>query len=129
MAGSIAAQQYHTVGAEDYDGHDDSATEVSDSNPLSDEEECWHEKGSKGQRRKGNGRPRRIRAVASSLRGVLDTVLLLVVVGLLLERRSSRPLPPSQATTRQLEGSGDITGFAPRSEPPSASRSMLVAGY
>ncbi|KAL2018655.1 hypothetical protein VTK56DRAFT_490 [Thermocarpiscus australiensis] len=51
-------------------------------------------------------RRRRIWSAVTSIRSMLDTVLLLVILGLLLERQWHR-LP-------QFEIAGDITGFAPR---------------
>jgi hypothetical protein len=109
----MAPQEYRDVRAADYEDHDDSVTEVSDTLPGPDEEKCWHEKHHSEQSQRS--RTTRICAIAFSLRSLLDTFLLLVIVGLLLERRSSQSEPPTKETHTQLESLGDITGFAPRS--------------
>lgn len=102
------SQEYRDLRTAEYDGHDDSATEVSDTTPGHNEEKGWKD-GQHHDKHQGS-KLRRLRTIDFSLRGLLDTVLLLVIVGLLLERRQS------QEGYGQLEGSGDITGFAPRSK-------------
>jgi hypothetical protein len=54
-------------------------------------------------------RRQRLWSAVMSIRSLLDTVLLFVIVGLLLERDWQRP--------GWFEIGGDITGFAPRSKP------------
>lgn len=110
----MAAQEYRDLRTADYEDHDDSATEVGDSLPGADEEKCWGEQHRNEQTPRS--RMRRLCEFAFSLRSLLDTVLLLVIVGLLLERRSSQTQPPRQESHGRLESLGDITGFAPRSK-------------
>ncbi|KAK4233880.1 hypothetical protein C8A03DRAFT_47664 [Achaetomium macrosporum] len=55
---------------------------------------------------KGVSRRRRLWSAVMSIRSLLDTVLLVVIVGLLLERGWQRPA--------RFEIGADITGFAPR---------------
>lgn len=51
------------------------------------------------------------------LQGVLNVVLVFVVLGLLLERRTPAPITAATTTatsvTTEFEGSGDLTGFIP----------------
>jgi hypothetical protein len=58
----------------------------------------------------------RASAHVGAYRWGVDALLLLVIVGLLVERQWGRaPLPPAPAPERpKLEGSGDVTGFAPQ---------------
>ncbi|OIW28786.1 hypothetical protein CONLIGDRAFT_654897 [Coniochaeta ligniaria NRRL 30616] len=113
MSRSASVQDYRGVRTADYEDHDDAATEVGDSLPGTDEEKCWDQKHHHEQSQQRSGM-RRLCEIAFSLRSLLDTLLLLVIVGLLLERRLSQHEPPSQERPGQLESLGDITGFAPR---------------
>lgn len=87
------------------DIHDDSSTDV-DESPTARRlgEKMWDEY-------RHTPRPRRSglqqRCSSMLLQGLLNTVLLLLVVALLLDRRWH------QQRYGQLEGSGDITGFIP----------------
>jgi hypothetical protein len=54
----------------------------------------------------------RFLAIFKAHRWVVDTFLLFVIVGLLLERSLTR-----RGNDHYFEGNGDITGFAPQCEP------------
>jgi len=123
----MSAHKYHDLRAVVYEDPDESATEASDIPGFPNEQQSSNEKrGDNQSRRSVIGR---LYATACSLRGLFDTILLLVIVGLLLERRSSRPGASSQGTYGQLEGSGDITGFAPRSELSNAHEATSSLSY
>ncbi|WQF87788.1 Putative mycotoxin biosynthesis protein UstYa [Colletotrichum destructivum] len=91
--------------------HDDSMTEVSVS--------LLSEDGGKQQWKRADieaGRPTtqpsrctRICGFFQRWRGLVDTLMLFVIVGLLLERREMQPAPRD----KRLEPVGDLTGFAP----------------
>ncbi|ORY68520.1 uncharacterized protein BCR38DRAFT_335865 [Pseudomassariella vexata] len=59
----------------------------------------------------GQLQPRRARVLAAvrKHRWLLDTFLLLVILGLLLDKKSSQ-----KEKSHEFEGAGDITGFAPK---------------
>ncbi len=77
---------------------------------LDDEERAWSDITARdpGMARRRVSRRQRVCSVLMSMRSLLDTVLLLVIVGLLLERGQQR-----QAW---LQVGGDLTGFAPTSK-------------
>lgn len=101
-------QQYTDLNSEDReDAHDDSATEVSMS-LLSEEGRNWKGGKQRSENQLKLGRIKRWSAVLFSAQGILNTVLLLVIVGLLVERRWH------QEKIGLFEGNGDLTGFAPR---------------
>lgn len=94
---------------EQADIHDDSSTDVDDlsaSRQLEDKRYNWDEYSHDAPRPQ---RQSRWRQCCSSmlLQGLLNTILLLLVLALLLDRRWH------QNRYGQLEGSGDITGFIP----------------
>ncbi|KAK1755530.1 hypothetical protein QBC47DRAFT_460516 [Echria macrotheca] len=62
-------------------------------------------------------RARRIRTAVSIFRGLFDTIILITIVYLLLERRNIQQHDMSASTEKEHEHQlgGDITGFAPRS--------------
>lgn len=104
----MATRKADYAGVEgDYRGdiYHDSSTDVSES--LMDHH--GHEKSWNDIRNAARPRPSRARRCCSAvlLQGLLNTVLLLLVLGLLLDRRWH------QDRYGQLEGSGDITGFIP----------------
>ena len=75
------------------------------------------EKAFRGHGPDGDGQRRGLCPMAwSSWRWLLDTALLLVIVGLLLDRRRQDGKPA------QFEGAGDLTGFAPRGTDPGIGR-------
>jgi hypothetical protein len=56
-------------------------------------------------------------AAVMSVRSILDGVLLVVILVLLVERSWGSQGPVSQPQpTEEFQGTGDLTGFAPRSE-------------
>jgi hypothetical protein len=101
-----------TSGYEEID-HDDSTTEVSDT--QHDEQKVWClEDGSLNPGSKIRDQSSRMGRLGSSilsLRSLLDTVLLLVILVLLVDRR----LNHRDERYGQFEASADLTGFAPRS--------------
>jgi hypothetical protein len=100
--------KYTDVSIEDRDEHDDSSTEVGESLIGRDDKE-WKSDLEHSSRRKS--RTRKICAVVGSWRWVLDTVLLMIILGLLVDKKlQARPTRKS----RSYELAGDLTGFAPR---------------
>lgn len=81
-----------------------------------DEERAWSDITARdpGMVERAVSRRRRIWSAVMSIRLLLDTLLLFVILGLLLEHGWQKP--------SWFEMGGDITGFAPRSEcsPPSS---------
>lgn len=91
----------------DQDGHICHEPTPDSVDPLlesEDEENTWRDtaRGRRGWTR------RSIWPSATTMRWLLETVLLLVILGLLLDRRWRKPF--------SLEAGGDVTGFAPRSK-------------
>ncbi len=74
----------------------------------SDEEKSWSDITARdlGMARRKESRKRRVWVAAMSIRSLVDTVLLLLILGLLLDRQGWR--------SSLFEVGGDITGFAPR---------------
>lgn len=101
------AAQYTDVRHDDL--HDDAMTDVSVSLLSEDDKQCWKQADIEG----GRKRCRCARACAAlrRWRWLLDTALLLVIVGLLVERRYNLQTP---AYDKRLEPVGDLTGFAPK---------------
>lgn len=97
---------YRQVRKDDYhEAHYDATTDVSDS-PIERRirEKTWEELGHLAQPRQSSWR----RCWSSMLiQGLLNTVLLVLVIALLLDRRWH------QERYGQFEGAGDITGFVP----------------
>ncbi|KAF6844327.1 hypothetical protein CMUS01_01202 [Colletotrichum musicola] len=91
------------------DPHDDAMTDISVSLLSEEENQCWKKADIEG----GRKRCRCARACAAlrRWRWLLDTALLLVIVGLLVERRYQMQTP---AYDKRLEPVGDLTGFAPK---------------
>jgi hypothetical protein len=89
------------------DTGDDKAESLSG---YEDEERAWSDITARdpGMEERRLSRRRRIWSAVMSIRSLVDTVLLFVILGLLLERGWQRP--------SWFEIGGDITGFAPRSE-------------
>ncbi|KAK3352258.1 hypothetical protein B0T25DRAFT_477578 [Lasiosphaeria hispida] len=96
-------------------GHhdDDAAADASDSLTDWDGKEhldAWSDEDTARNQplvlRRRKTRARKIREAVASLRSLLDTVLLLVILGLVLERRGQRE--------GRYEFAGDLSGFAPR---------------
>lgn len=101
-------QQYAGVNSQDQeDAHDDSATEAGMS-LLSEEDGIWKGEEHKSQTRSKHGRIKQWSSLLFSTQGILNTILLLVILGLLVERRWH------QERIGLFEAAGDLTGFAPR---------------
>ncbi|KZL66181.1 hypothetical protein CI238_09978 [Colletotrichum incanum] len=89
--------------------HDDSMTEVSVS-LLSDDGEQWKRADIEdGRQTTQPSRCARTRSFFRRWRWLVDTFMLFVIVGLLLERRGL----PKTTRDKRLEPVGDLTGFAP----------------
>lgn len=89
------------------DNHSDSSTEVEDWEP---------ETAVRPRRRKRNGFWSKFRRY----RWVVDTALLLVIFGMLVEKRWKKYMDKS--SHHQYEFAGDLTGFAPRCTSPLSSK-------
>jgi hypothetical protein len=72
----------------------------------------WSDDGTATEMSMRTGKAARTWAAVLNFRSILDTVLLLVVLGLLLERRWQKS--GTHDSSHPFEGTGDITGFAPR---------------
>lgn len=93
--------------------NDDSMTEVSVS-LLSDEGKQWRCADIEdGRRATRETRCARAWGVFRRWRWLVDTGMLLIIVGLLLERRGLQ----TPTRDKRLEPVGDLTGFAPQCEP------------
>lgn len=92
------ANRYRTTHVED---EDDSGTEIED---LLNERDYVQ----------APSQPKRARflAIFKAHRWAVDAFLLLVIIGLLLDKSLTR-----RANNHHFEGNGDITGFAPQCEP------------
>lgn len=77
---------------------------------MDDEERAWSDITARdpGMARRRASRRQRVCSILMSMRSLLDTILLLVILGLLLERGQQRPA--------WLQVGGDLTGFAPTSK-------------
>lgn len=84
---------------------DDVGVEASQS-LMGNEQENWKERQAANNARRG--RWRRCLTAVFSLQGLLNTLLLFVILGLLVDRRWHKQ------RHGHFEGNGDITGFAPR---------------
>lgn len=73
-------------------------------------EKSWDELREAGRLRQG--RWQRSRAAVFSCQGLLNTLLLFVILGLLVDRRYH------QEKYGHFEGNGDISGFAPTGKRP-----------
>lgn len=95
----------------DTENHDNPATDAADSVfGYEDEGKAWSDitAGDPERAERRALRRRHICSALMSMRSLLDTVLLLVILGLVLDRRWRK--------SAALEFGGDITGFAPPSE-------------
>jgi hypothetical protein len=111
MMQPLPSPKYHELRT-DADPEDRKKHDTDDDKAKSffeDEERAWSDitAGDPGMAQRRLSRRRRIWMALMSIRSLLDTVLLLVILGLLLERGWQR--------TAWFEIGGDITGFAPRS--------------
>ncbi|POS77077.1 hypothetical protein DHEL01_v204538 [Diaporthe helianthi] len=103
---SAKQPDYPNIGGSNHDNvTDDASTDVGES-LMGHGEKSWDEL-------RGVGRPRqsrwqRSRAAVFSYQGVLNTLLLVVILFLLLDRRYQKE------NYGHFEGNGDISGFAPR---------------
>lgn len=94
----------------DVDDHDDSSiTEVEDS--LMGDEKRMNE-GEFGRRYRTKSRGLSYLSILKEARFFLDTILLLVIVGLLLRNQSQKNIP----ITSEQDAGGDITGVGPHCE-------------
>jgi hypothetical protein len=104
---------YRDLGSIEQQDHEDSITEASDSLiPGRQGVKAWDEEDLivKSENSRQSRLRTRLYATIFSSRSLLDIILLLVIIGLLLERRLL------EQKHSRYEGSGDITGFAPRSK-------------
>ncbi|KAK3390161.1 hypothetical protein B0H63DRAFT_519395 [Podospora didyma] len=97
----------------------ESADEPLMSPETGDSEKAWSDVTAADPQLIKSGRKSRLRRIWAAVmtgRSILDTVLLLIVLGLLLERSGGlhKEEVPTPEGTPQLESGGDITGFAPR---------------
>lgn len=78
--------------------------------PFEDEEKAWSDitAGDPAITERRASRRRQIWSTVRSLRSLVDTILLFVILGLLLDREWQKP--------SWFEVGGDITGFAPKSK-------------
>jgi hypothetical protein len=76
---------------------------------MDDEERAWSDisAGDPTVLERRLSRRQRMWSAVASIRSLIDTVLLLVILGLVIERGSQKPA--------SFEVGGDITGFAPKS--------------
>ena len=102
------SDRYRDQSVESREAQDDASSEIN--SPLMGREEHSEKRLRTDDERAGQAR--QMSSMLSSWRWLLDTGLLLVIVGLLLDRRW-------QGQNRvQFEGNGDLTGFAPTGEAP-----------
>lgn len=104
---------YRDLGPMEQEDHEDSSTEVGDSLiPDRQGVKAWDEEELtlKSEKSRQSRLKTSLYATILSSRSLLDIILLLVIIGLLLERRLL------EQKYGRFEGSGDITGFAPRSK-------------
>lgn len=87
----------------------DAASEKEESFQIEDEERAWSDITARdpAMAERRASRRRQIWSIVMSLRSLVDTILLLVILGLLLDREWQKP--------SWFEVGGDITGFAPKS--------------
>jgi hypothetical protein len=118
MMQPIPSPRYHELrtDAERDDDKNRYAAEDKAESFFEDEEKAWSDitAGDPGVTQRKVSRRRRMWTALMSVRSLLDTVLLLIILGLLLERGWQR--------TPWFEFGGDITGFAPRSMDPFLTR-------
>jgi hypothetical protein len=104
----MAAKQpeYSNIGSPIHDNvRDDASTDASES-LMGHGEKSWDELREAGRPRQS--RWQRGRAAVFSCQGLLNTLLLVIILGLLLDRRYHKE------KYGHFEGNGDISGFAPR---------------
>lgn len=94
--------EYSNIGGSN---HDDASTDAGES-LMGHGEKSWEELREAGRPRQS--RWQRSRAAVFSYQGVLNTLLLVVILFLLLDRRHQKE------NFGHFEGTGDISGFAPR---------------
>src|SRR5690554_3163100 len=112
MMQSLPSPRYQELRT-DADGGDHRKGDTADHKTESlsgyqDEERAWSDITARdpGMEERRLSRKQRMWSAVMSIRSLLDTVLLFVILGLLLERGWQRP--------SWFEMGGDITGFAPR---------------
>ncbi|KAK3986360.1 hypothetical protein QBC44DRAFT_297198 [Cladorrhinum sp. PSN332] len=82
-----------------------------------DGEKAWSDITAAGEHHGAHSSPsrrRRFWSIVVSARSVLDTILLLIILGLLIERRWYRTNESSRPAGTMFDVTGDITGFAPQ---------------
>jgi hypothetical protein len=110
MMNAMESPKYHDLRADPEAKHSIEDTE-SLTDYEDDEDKAWSDDAMQDRptARRRRTRAKRIRSAIVSFRSILDTGLLLVILGLVIDRRRQsgvgRPL---------LEVAGDVTGFAPR---------------
>lgn len=98
--------EYANIGNPIHDhARDDASSDASES-LMGHGEKSWDELREAGRARQS--RWQRSRAAVFSCQGLLNTLLLVVILGLLLDRRYQKE------KYGHFEGNGDISGFAPR---------------
>jgi len=90
--------------------HDETADQDESLLGMEDEERAWSDITARdpGMPRRRVSKRQRVWSALMSIRSLLDTVLLVIILGLLLERGLQRPA--------WFEVGGDVAGFAPRSK-------------
>lgn len=117
----MAAKQpeYSNIGGSTHDNvRDDASTDASES-LMGHGEKSWDELREAGRLRQS--RWQRSRAAVFSCQGLLNTLLLVVILGLLVDRRYH------MEKYGHFEGNGDISGFAPRGKCCQSCTALLSA--
>lgn len=116
----MAPQQpeYSNIRAPSHENVRDDASTDAEESLMGHDEKTWDEL-------RGAGRPRqsrwqRSRAAAFSCQGLLNTLLLVVILGLLIDRRYNKE------NYGHFEGNGDISGFTPRGKQYHKSQRLLA---
>lgn len=111
MMNAMESPKYHDLRADPEAKHPMEDAESSTDYEDDEDDKAWSDDamqdGSMARRRKT--RAKRIRSAVVSFRSILDTGLLLVILGLIIDRRRQ-----SDDGRSLFEGAGDVTGFAPR---------------
>ena len=127
-----AQKKYRDISPPRKDIPDDVSTDAGDSlmGDAEESEKHWREVDledpMESQHRQKKSLSKRICEGMRSWRWLVDTALLLVILGLLLERRWSDAGSSCEPTER-VDVAGDLTGFAPKGESSLGSR--LPSGW
>ena len=109
MMNPMESPKYHDIRADaeakDAIGDSESFTD------YEDDDKAWSDDSvqNRSMARRRKSRAKRIRSAVVSFRSILDTGLLLVILGLVIDRRRH-----DDDGRSMVEVAGDITGFAPR---------------